>query len=95
MEAMLLELGLRDGIFAGLFIALLVYVLRTSKEREEKSNERENKLYVFLDGMKDEFSKLVGNYEKLSNDVNEIRVDIEATRTKLERVEKKHDNGNS
>ncbi|MFP3427114.1 BhlA/UviB family holin-like peptide, partial [Pseudoalteromonas sp. SIMBA_162] len=60
MEQMLLEFGLKDGIFVAMFIWLLIYVLNTSKERE-------NKLYTFLDGMKHEFAKLVNNYEKLSN----------------------------
>jgi BhlA holin family len=70
MEQLLLEFGLKDGIFVGLFVWLLMYVLNTSKERE-------NRLYTFLDGMKEEFAKLVGSYEKLSNDVAEIREELE------------------
>jgi hypothetical protein len=70
MEQLLMEFGLKDSVFLGMFIFLLLYVLKTSKERE-------NKLYSFLDGMKLEFAKLVGSYEKLSKDVAEIREEIE------------------
>lgn len=69
MEQLLLEFGLKDGIFVGLFVWLFLYVLRTTKERE-------NKLFGFLDDMKVEFSKLVGSYESLSRDVTEIRNEL-------------------
>lgn len=69
METLLLEFGSKDGIFVGLFIWLLIYVLNTSKTRE-------NKLYNFLDDMKVEFAKLVGSYESLSKDVKEIRQEL-------------------
>lgn len=70
MEQLLMEFGLKDGIFVGLFVWLLMYVLNTSKEREEK-------LYGFLDEMKNQFAKLVDNYESLSNDVSDIKTKIE------------------
>lgn len=69
MEQLLLEFGLKDGIFVGLFIWLMIYTFK-------KSDERENRLYTFLDGMKMEFAKLVGSYEQLSKDVNEIREEL-------------------
>lgn len=69
METLLLEFGLKDGVFVGLFIWLLIYVLNTSKDRE-------NKLYTFLDDMKVEFAKLVGSYESLSKDVADIREEL-------------------
>lgn len=69
MEQLLIEFGLKDGIFVGMFIWLFVYVLKTTKEREDK-------LFGFLDAMKVEFAKLVGSYESLSKDVNEIREEL-------------------
>jgi hypothetical protein len=69
MEQLLLEFGLKDGIFVGLFVWLLIHVLNTTKTREDK-------LYGFLDGMKTEFAKLVGSYESLAKDVNEIREEL-------------------
>lgn len=70
LEELLLEFGLKDSIFASMFIAMLVYVLKTSKAREDK-------LYTFLDDMKVQFAKLVGNYESLSRDVSHIRKELD------------------
>lgn len=69
MEQLLLEFGLKDGIFVGLFVWLFMYVLRTTRERE-------NKLFGFLDDMKVEFAKLVGSYESLSNNVEKIEKEL-------------------
>lgn len=77
MEQLLLEFGLKDGIFVAMFVWLLIYVLQTSKERE-------NKLYVFLDDMKVQFAELVGNYKDLSKDVSEIKEEIHAKKNKGE-----------
>jgi hypothetical protein len=62
MEQLLLEYG-KEGIFFGLFVWLLYWVLQTSKAREDK-------LYQFLDDM-----KVV--YEGLANDVADIKTKIE------------------
>lgn len=70
MEQLLLEFGLKDGIFVGLFIWMLIYVLKTTKSREDK-------LFSFLDDMKVQFAKLVGNYESLSKDVSHIRKELD------------------
>jgi BhlA holin family len=75
MEQLLLEFGLKDGIFVGLFIWLMIYTFR-------KNDEREGRLYSFLDGMKDEFAKLVGSYEQLSKDVTEIREELQEIQDK-------------
>lgn len=77
MEQLLLEFGLKDGIFVAMFVWLLIYVLQTSKERE-------NKLYAFLDDMKVQFAELVGNYKDLSKDVSEIKEEIHAKKNKGE-----------
>jgi BhlA holin family len=69
LEEMLMQFGLKDGVFAGLFIWLLLRQMKHSEMREEK-------LYNFLEDMKREFAKLVGSYERLANDVAEIRDDI-------------------
>ncbi|MBE7117271.1 bacteriocin [Bacillus paranthracis] len=77
MLEQLAQVGLKEGIFALLFIWLLVDTKKESKEREDK-------LYNFLDGMKDEFSKLVHNYESLSSDVEDIKNDIKFKQQKGE-----------
>lgn len=66
MEQVLMEFGLQEGIFTFLFIYLFWSERTNAKEREDK-------LYSFLTEMKDEFAKLVDNYESLASDVSEIR----------------------
>lgn len=75
MEQALLDFGLKDSLFAALFIFLLIHQMRTAQQREDK-------LYSFLDEMKIEFSKLVGSYQSLSKDVNEIRDELHEIRDK-------------
>ncbi|CUB09208.1 hypothetical protein BN2127_JRS1_00992 [Bacillus cereus] len=77
MLEQLAQIGLKEGIFALLFVWLLVDTKQESKAREEK-------LYNFLDGMKEEFAKLVYNYESLSNDVEDIKNDIKLKKDKGE-----------
>ncbi len=75
MEQALLDFGLKDSLFAALFIFLLIHQMRTAQQREDK-------LYSFLDEMKIEFSKLVGSYQSLSKDVNEIRDELHEIKDK-------------
>jgi hypothetical protein len=76
MEQALLDFGMKEGLFAALFIWLLYSTMKRSEEREDK-------LYSFLDGMKDEFAKLVESYASLADDVAEIRDDLHATKTHI------------
>jgi|APAga8741244001_1050109.scaffolds.fasta_scaffold80433_1 hypothetical protein len=59
----------KETVFAVLFIWLFFRQIKQSEERE-------NKLYSFLDAMKEEFASLVKHYERLSNDVEDIKADI-------------------
>ena len=69
MEQLFLEFGIKEGLFAGMFIWLFLHQLRTSQAREDK-------LFNFLDEMKIEFGKLVGSYESLSKDVSDIKTEL-------------------
>lgn len=69
MEELLFDLGLKDGIFAIMFLWLLSSQMKASTAREEK-------LYSFLSEIKTQFGNLVGSYERLSRDVTEIREEI-------------------
>lgn len=69
METLLMEFGIKEGIFAGLFLWLFLHQLKTSQAREDK-------LFNFLDEMKVEFAKLVGSYEVMSRDVTEIKHEL-------------------
>lgn len=66
LEQALLEFGLQEGIFTFLFIYLFWSERTNAKEREEK-------LYNFLTEMREEFTKLVDNYESIAQDVSDIR----------------------
>lgn len=80
MEQLFLEFGLKEGLFAGMFIWLFLHHMKTSSAREDKqaktSEAREDKLFAFLDEMKVEFAKLVGSYEAISKDVSEIKQEL-------------------
>lgn len=66
IEEFLMNAGLEKGIFAVLFIWLFY-------SERKKSEEREDKLTSFLEGMREEFAKLVGSYERLTDDVSDIK----------------------
>jgi len=68
LEAEIIKLAASQGIFAVLFVALLFYVLRYNEKREER-------LLSCLE-------KLTSQYEGLSHDVGEIKIDIEDLREK-------------
>lgn len=73
MEQILMDFGLREGIFAVLFIYLLHSERKNTLEREAAAQVREDKLYDFLSEMRVEFTKLVDNYESIAQDVSDIR----------------------
>ncbi|MBA4542881.1 hypothetical protein H1164_08200 [Thermoactinomyces daqus] len=62
----LLDIVKNNGVWATLFVFLLLYTLRQAEKREEK-------LMNFIDEMSDNFEKLSWNLEKLAEDVDKIR----------------------
>lgn len=70
IEELLLNAGLEKGVFAILFIWLFY-------SERKKSEEREDKLTSFLEGMREEFAKLVGSYERLTDDVSDIKARLD------------------
>jgi dynactin complex subunit len=77
----------KQSLWAVLYVTLFVYVLRESKQREERlrqeyqelrqeSRDRENKLTEFINKMSRQFERLATQYEKISEDVKEIRVEL-------------------
>lgn len=77
MEDMILKAATNQGFFAVMFVSLLVYQLKENKANQEKAEKREEKLVDFLEDMKDQFASLVRQYERLSDDVEEIRKKID------------------
>lgn len=67
----------KESIFTVLFVFMLFRQIKHSEQQEERSRVREEKLTSFLDGMKDEFANLVKQYERLSEDVEDIKNHID------------------
>jgi hypothetical protein len=68
----LFELLNTNTVFGGLFVYLFYYTITTAKERE-------NKLMVFLNDMREEFSKLSANFGHIEKDVDEIKKKLDAS----------------
>jgi hypothetical protein len=65
-ETELLKLVQSEGVWALLFVILFVWTLK-------KSDQRETRLMSFMDTMKEEFGNLVRQYERMSEDIEEIK----------------------
>lgn len=52
MEAEVVSLGLKEGIWATLFIFMLIYVLKTSGDRERKLIDALNDMGAIKEGVK-------------------------------------------
>jgi hypothetical protein len=69
VEQLLLDLASKESFFAVLFVALLIYQIVDSRKREEK-------LMGFFDDITEKFGTLSSQYERLAEDVDEIRQDM-------------------
>ena len=67
----------KESIFAVLFVFLLFKQFKQTEKQQDENKFREDKLYSFLDGMKTEFAKLVKQYERLSDDVEDIKEELQ------------------
>lgn len=68
-EEMLLSLASKEGLFAVMFVALFLYQLFDSRNREKR-------LMDFISEITKQFETLARQYEKLAEDVDEIRIDL-------------------
>lgn len=64
-----MKFAVDQGFLAVLFVFLLGYVLRESKNREEK-------LMTFLDNITEQFKKLSRQFDRIAHDVEEIKSDL-------------------
>ncbi len=76
MEGSLFEIAAKEGIWAALFIFLLLYQLNQNKQTRAESRERESILTDFIREMSKNFESLTSQYERLSNDVDYIKVEV-------------------
>lgn len=65
----LMKFAVDQGFLAVLFVFLLGYVLRESKNREER-------LMMFLDSITEQFKKLSLQFDRVARDVEEIKSDL-------------------
>lgn len=70
METLLLELASKEGMFAVLFVALFVYQIVDSRNREKR-------LMDFISEITKQFDALAKQYEKLADDVEDIHRDMQ------------------
>ncbi|MGO4695594.1 BhlA/UviB family holin-like peptide [Paenibacillus sp. 2TAB26] len=76
MNQQIIEVAMKQGIWAVLFIYLFYYQLKESRRREQESIERERKVLEFISDIAKQFEGLVKQYEKLSEDVQDIRMEL-------------------
>ncbi|MTV47858.1 hypothetical protein GJ688_02520 [Heliobacillus mobilis] len=76
MEETLLTKAVEQGIWALLFVSLYLYQLQDSRRLQFDAKERENKLTDFLRDITRQFELLAKQYERLSDDVQEIKSEI-------------------
>lgn len=65
----MLKYFLTQGPFAALFVWLLIYVMRTNKEREksmqEENREREGRLQDLLDKFSEKYDVIIGELREM------------------------------
>lgn len=70
MEEVLIELASKEGMFAVLFVALFIYQIMDSRNREKR-------LMDFIEEITKQFDSLAKQYEKLADDVEDIHRDVQ------------------
>ena len=65
-----------QGVWAGLFILLLVYQLKENREARAEAKAREAYLTGFITDMSRNYENLSGQYASLSEDMGYIKLQI-------------------
>jgi uncharacterized protein YoxC len=84
-QAIVNTLLTKESVFAILFVFMLFKQIKHTESQQAENKFREEKMYSFLDGMKNEFAKLVTQYERLSNDVEGIKEELKQHQDKGEK----------
>lgn len=69
MEQILLDMASKESLFAVMFVALFLYQIVDSRKREAR-------LMKFMDDMGAQFQVLSRQYERLAEDVDDLKRDI-------------------
>lgn len=67
MESTLLETATENGIFALLFVVMLLYVLNEKKKDKEESRQREDKLHGLLDKFSEKYDLIIDRLDRLED----------------------------
>jgi len=73
MEDIIIKEAIQQGLWATLFVSLYLYQLSQARENDKRSQSREDKLTTFITDMSRQFETLTRSYERLSEDVKDIR----------------------
>lgn len=69
MESEIIKLAIQQGVWAILFVFMLLYTLKENKKREEKYQETIKQNQEIILSLSDKFEVV----EEIKNDVNEIK----------------------
>ena len=71
MDAGLVKLVATQGVWAVLFVSLLIYVLKQNEYRESRLQKSQDTLLAALTNLSDKYSELHGLYLELKKDIYE------------------------
>ena len=69
METTMLDAALSKGIWAGVAVFLLIYVVKSNEQRDKKQEERENNYQSVIEKLTEKYQILY----TVQNDLNEIK----------------------
>ena len=80
----IVNLAISNGLFAVMFLGLLIFSLRDGNAREKRYQQTIEKLSVSLqdlDKVRDSVGTIVDDIEVISNDVKEIKSNVEIVKS--------------
>lgn len=76
MESEIIKTAIEQGLWAVLFVSLYFYQLRQNENQRKEAREREDKLTSFITDISKQFEGLVRQYERISEDIEDIKQDL-------------------
>jgi chromosome segregation ATPase len=73
MEQGILDSAMQQGLWALLFVSLYLWQLKEARRTQDEARGREDKLMTFIDDISEQFAALAKQYERISEDVREIK----------------------
>ena len=69
MESTVMETAISQGIWAGLAVFLLIYIVKSNEQRDAKQEEREKNYQTVIENLTEKFQIL----NQVQNDLKEIK----------------------